>query len=203
MTGNGAVAYLSYRPATWYVNGSVGYSLNEFDSSRRSIGGVNVASYDGDQFVLRGEVGKIFNSGAWEFTPNAGLRYNLLQIDSYTETGPLPISVAGRDVESLRGTLGVNARYVAELDGGSKLIPEFGVKLINELADPDGTVTGSVVGGGAFSTSQTPRDDLSFGLGAGLTFEGTNGVSVRVTYDGEYQSDYKEHTLGAAVRVAF
>tara|TARA_R110000824_G_scaffold118960_2_gene271628 strand:- start:256066 stop:262134 length:6069 start_codon:yes stop_codon:yes gene_type:complete len=203
VTGNGAVAYMSYRPATWYVNGSVGYSMNEFDSSRRSIGGVNVASYDGDQFVLRGEVGKIFNSGEWEFTPNVGLRYNLLQIDSYTETGPLPISIAGRDVESLRGTLGVNARYVAELNGGSKLIPEFGVKLINELADPDGTITGSVVGGGAFSTNQTPRADLSFGLGAGLTFEGANGVSVRVTYDGEYQSDYKEHTLGAAVRVAF
>lgn len=203
VTGNGVVAYMSYRPGGWYVNGSLGYSVNEFDSVRNSVGGTNVASYDADQFVIRTEVGKIYNKGAWEIAPNVGLRYNMLKIDGYTETGPLPVSIAARDVESIRGAIGVNARYVSELDGGGKLIPEIGVKLLNEFGDPDGTVTGSIVGGGSFSTAQTPRDDLSYGLGAGLTYEGTNGVSVRVTYDGEFQSDYDEHSIGAAVRFAF
>jgi hypothetical protein len=203
VTGNGVVAYMSYRPDGWYVNGSLGYSANEFDSARTSVGGTNVANYDADQFVIRTEVGKIYNKGAWEIAPNVGLRYNMLKIDGYTETGPLPVSIASRDVESIRGVIGVNARYVSELDDGGKLIPEIGVKLLNEFGDPDGTVTGSIVGGGSFSTAQTPRDDLSYGLGAGLTYEGTNGVSVRVTYDGEFQSDYDEHSIGAAVRFAF
>ena len=145
----------------------------------------------------------MFTSGQWDVTPNVGLRYNLVDVDGYTETGPLPISVDGRTIESLRAVGGVNLRYTAELEGGSKLIPELGVKVLGELADPDEAITGSVVGGGAFTTRQTPRDDVSFGILGGLTFEGSNGITLRVTYDGEFQSDYDEQSLSAAIRIAF
>jgi hypothetical protein len=30
-----------------------------------------------------------------------------------------------------------------------------------------------------------------------------NGVTLRVTYDGEFQSDYEEQSLSAAIRIAF
>lgn len=201
--GYGAVAYLSYRPGAWYVNGSLGYGLNNYESKRNSLGGVNVADYDGMQFAARTEVGHMFTSGQWDVTPNVGLRYNLVDVDAYTETGPFPISVNGRTIESLRAVGGVNLRYTAELEGGSKLIPELGVKVLGELADPDEAITGSVVGGGAFTTRQTPRDDVSFGILGGLTFEGSNGITLRVTYDGEFQSDYDEQSLSAAIRIAF
>ncbi|MAM93025.1 autotransporter domain-containing protein [Parvibaculum sp.] len=199
----GAVAYMSYRPGAWYVNGSLGYGFNNYESSRSSLGGVNVADYDGSQFVARAEAGRMFTSGAFDITPNVGLRYNLVDVDAYTETGPLPTSVNGRTIESLRAVGGVNFRYTAELDGGSKLIPELGVKVLSELADPDEAITGSVVGGGAFTTQQTARDDVSYGVLGGLTFEGVNGVTLRVTYDGEFQSDYEEQSLSAAIRIAF
>lgn len=199
----GAVAYMSYRPGAWYVNGSLGYGFNNYESSRSSLGGVNVADYDGSQFVARAEAGRMFTSGAFDITPNVGLRYNLVDVDAYTETGPLPTSVNGRTIESLRVVGGVNFRYTAELDGGSKLIPELGVKVLSELADPDEAITGSVVGGGAFTTQQTARDDVSYGVLGGLTFEGVNGVTLRVTYDGEFQSDYEEQSLSAAIRIAF
>lgn len=203
VTGNGFMAYLTYRPGDWFVNGAVGYSRNNFDSSRRSIGGTNVASYDANQYVMRAEVGKLFRSNAWEFAPNIGVAYNKLDIDGYTETGPLPISVAARDVDSVRGSIGVNTRYISEMEDGSKLIPEFGLSLINEFGNPAGTITGSVIGGGAFSTAQKQRDDLSFGASAGLTYQTSGSVSVRLSYDGEYQSDYKDHTIAAAVRFDF
>ncbi|MDZ4381318.1 MAG: autotransporter domain-containing protein [Parvibaculum sp.] len=201
--GYGAVAYLSYRPGAWYVNGSLGLGLNEYDSKRRSLGGVNVADYDGTQFSARAEVGHMFASGQWDVTPNVGLRYNLVDVDGYTETGPLPISVDGRTIESLRAVGGVNLRYTAELEGGSRIIPELGVKVLGELADPDEALTGSVVGGGAFTTQTTARDDVSYGVLGGLTYEGVNGITLRVTYDGEFQSDYEEHSLSAAIRIAF
>lgn len=199
----GAVAYMTWRPGLWYVNASLGYGFNQYESERRSLGGVNVADYDGSQFVARTEVGRMFVEGAWDITPNVGLRYNLVDVDAYTETGPLPISVASRSIESIRAVGGVNLRYTMELDGGSKLIPELGLKVLTELADPAEATTGSVVGGGAFTTQATPRDDVSYGVLGGLTFEGTNGVSLRVTYDGEFQSDYDEHALAASVRFAF
>lgn len=203
ITGYGATAYFSYRPSAWYVNGALGFGTNEYDSRRLSIGGVNVANYDGTQFVARAEAGHMFTSGQWDVTPSVGLRYNRVEMDAYTETGPLPISVDGQTVESLRAVAGVNARYSFLLESGAKLIPEFGVKVLGELADPDQAITGSVVGGGAFTVQSVPRDDVSFGLGAGITWEVSDRFSLRVTYDGELQSDYNEHALAAAVRFAF
>ncbi|HCX67455.1 MAG TPA: hypothetical protein DHK64_07940, partial [Rhodobiaceae bacterium] len=67
-----------------------GYGFNNYESSRSSLGGVNVADYDGSQFVARAEAGRMFTSGAFDITPNVGLRYNLVDVDAYTETGPLP-----------------------------------------------------------------------------------------------------------------
>lgn len=201
--GYGAVAYASYRPGAWYVNGSLGYGFNSYESRRSSLGGVNTADYNGSQFVARTEIGRMFTAGQWDVTPNVGLRYNLVDVDAYTETGPLPTTVDARTVESLRAAGGVNLRYTAELEGGSRLIPELGVKVLSELADPDEAITGSVVGGGAFTTQTTPRDDVSYGVLGGLTFEGTNGITLRVTYDGEFQSDYEEQSVSAAIRIAF
>ena len=201
--GTGAVAYMSYRPGAWYLNASLGYGMNSYDSQRRSVGGVNIADYDGTQFVARAEVGYMFVSGQWDLTPNVGLRYNLVDVDSYTETGPLPISVDSQTTESLRAVAGVNVRYTMALEGGGRLIPEFGVKILTELADPNEALTGAVVGGGAFTTQTTPRDDVSYGVGGGLTYEASDRVTFRVTYDSEFQSDYTEQTLAAAIRFAF
>ncbi|PKQ01463.1 MAG: hypothetical protein CVT73_23305, partial [Alphaproteobacteria bacterium HGW-Alphaproteobacteria-12] len=44
--GTGAVVYMSYRPSAWYLNASLGYGMNSYDSQRRSLGGVNIADYD-------------------------------------------------------------------------------------------------------------------------------------------------------------
>ena len=203
ITGYGVTAYMSYRPGAWYVNGALGYGMNEYDSRRLSLGGTNTANYDGSQFVARAEVGHMFTSGQWDITPNAGLRYNRVDIDAYTETGPLPISVNGQTVDSLRAVAGVNARYSFLLEEGGKLIPEFGVKVLGELAAPDKAITGSVAGGGAFAVQSVPRDDVSYGIGAGVTWEVSDRFSLRVTYDGEFQSDYDEQALAAAFRFAF
>lgn len=201
--GYGLVAYLSHRPGAWYVNGSLGFGMNDYDSARNSLGGVNVATYDGTQFVARVEVGRMFTNGAWDLTPNVGLRYNLVDIDGYTETGPLPTTIDDRTITSVRAVGGVNARYTMALDGGARLIPEVGVKLLGELADPDEAISGNVVGGGSFVTQTTPRDDVSYGFGAGLTYEASDRLSIRVTYDGEFQSDYDEQAIAAAIRWAF
>lgn len=203
ISGYGITAYVTYRPGDWYVNGALGYGMNEYESRRRSIGGVNSADYDGNQFVARMEAGKMFTFGQWDVTPNAGLRYNRVDIDAYTETGPLPISVDSQTVESLRAVAGVNFRYSHLLESGGKIVPEFGVKLLGELADPDQAITGAVVGGGAFTTRTTPRDDVSYGVGAGVTWEMSDRFSLRVTYDAELQSDYDEQAVAAALRFAF
>jgi uncharacterized protein with beta-barrel porin domain len=201
--GLGALIYGTYRPEDFYVNGTVGLGLNEYDSSRNALGGVNRANYDGVQFMSRVEVGKVFTEGAWDLSPHVGLRFNYVAIEGYTETGPLPTSVASQNITSLRGVLGLSGRYTEVMDDGSKIIPEAYVRVLQELADPNSPITGTVVGGGTFVSQSTARDNLSYAIGTGFTYEMDESTSVRFLYDGEFQEDYQEHSLTAAVRFQF
>ncbi len=201
--GFGGLIYGTYRPEEFYVNATVGLGLNEYDSARNSLGGINRANYDGAQFMSRVELGKVFTEGAWDLSPHVGLRFNYVAIEGYTETGPLPTSIASQNITSLRGVLGLSGRYTEKMDDGSKLIPEAYVRVLQELADPNSPVTGTVVGGGTFVSQSTARDNLSYAFGAGLTYEMDESTSVRFLYDGEFQENYQEHSLTAAIRFQF
>lgn len=201
--GYGVLLYGTYRPADFYVNATLGYGMNEYDSRRLAAGGVNNANYDGTQFMARAEVGKVFTEGAWDVSPHVGLRFNKVDIDGYTETGILPTTVASQSLTSLRGVLGVSGRYTHTLEDGAKLIPEAYVRGLQELADPNEAITGTVVGGGAFVSQTQERDKFSYAAGAGLTYEMDEQFSVRFLYDGEFQTDYQEHSITAAVRYQF
>ncbi|MEP1906351.1 MAG: hypothetical protein ABJJ29_22290, partial [Nitratireductor sp.] len=77
------------------------------------------------------------------------------------------------------------------------------VRLLNEFGNPDEAITGNIVSGGVFNVKTVARDDLSYAVGAGLTYEMNESVSLRVHYNGEFQSDYDEHAVSASFRFAF
>jgi hypothetical protein len=201
--GYGALLYGTWRPGDYYVNATIGYGFNNYESTRLALGGANVADYDGSQIMARTEAGKVFDYGKWEVAPHLGLRANFVSIDGYTETGPLPTTVASQDITSVRGVIGVGARYTHQMENGAKLVPEFYLRGIEELADPNEAITGSIVGGGTFVSQSEGRDRFSLAAGAGVTYELDDKVSLRLLYDGEFQSDYEEHGLTAAIRFAF
>jgi uncharacterized protein with beta-barrel porin domain len=201
--GIGLLLYGTYRPEAFYVNGTLGFGINEYESARNSLGGVNRADYDGTQIISSVEIGKVFTEGDWELSPHVGARFNYVDIDGYTETGPLPTTIGAQTITSLRGVLGVSGRYTHDLDDGSKLIPEGYIRALQELADPNEAITGNVVGGGTFISQSAARDNLSYALGAGATYEMDGRFSLRVLYEGEYQEDYREHSISAAVRYQF
>ncbi len=201
--GYGVLLYGTYRPEDFYVNATVGFGVNEYESQRLAAGGVNSANYDGNQFMSRVEVGKVFTDGAWDLSPHVGLRYNRVSIDGYTETGVLPTSIGSQSLTSLRGVLGLSGRYTHVLENGAKLIPEAYVRGLQELAGPNEAITGSIVGGGTFVSQSTERDKFSYATGVGLTYEMDDQFSVRFLYDGEFQTDYQEHSLTAAIRYQF
>jgi outer membrane autotransporter protein len=201
--GYGVLLYGTYNPADFYVNGTVGFGLNEYDSQRLAAGGVNQANYDGTQLTGRVEVGKTFTEGNWNLSPHVGLRYSKVSIDGYTETGPLPTSIDSQSLTSLRGVLGLSGRYTHELESGARLVPEAYIRGLQELAGPNGATTGNIVGGGTFVSQTTARDNFSAALGGGLGYELDDQFSVRLLYDGEFQTDYQEHSLSASIRYQF
>jgi uncharacterized protein YhjY with autotransporter beta-barrel domain len=201
--GYGVLLYGTYRPEDFYVNATVGFGMNEYDSRRLAAGGVNTANYDGNQFMSRVEVGKVFTDGAWDLSPHVGLRYNQVSIDGYTETGVLPTTIGSQSLTSLRGVLGLSGRYTHVLEDGAKLIPEAYVRGLQELAGPNDAITGNIVGGGTFISQTTQRDKFSYATGVGLTYEMDDQFSIRFLYDGEFQTDYQEHSITAAIRYQF
>ncbi len=201
--GYGLLLYGTYRPEDFYVNATLGLGMNEYDSRRSAAGGLNTANYDGRQFMARAEVGKVFTQDAWDLSPHVGLRFNYVEIDGYTETGILPTTVASQSLTSLRGVLGLSGRYTHTLEDGAKLIPEAYIRGLQELADPNEAITGTVVGGGTFVSQTQKRDKFSYAVGGGLTYEMDDQFSVRFLYDGEFQTDYQEHSITAAVRYQF
>jgi len=201
--GYGVLFYGAYHPGDFYVNATAGFGMSEYDSRRLAAGGVNTANYDGNQFMSRVELGKVFSDGDWEYSPHVGLRYNEVSIDGYTETGTLPTTIGSQDLTSLRGVLGVSVRYTHVLDGGAKLIPEAYIRGLHEFGDPNEAIVGNIVGGGSFISQTMGRDRFSSSAGAGLTFEVDDQVSLNLLYDGEFQSDYKEHSLSASIRYQF
>ena len=201
--GYGVLLYGTYRPEDFYVNATLGYGLNEYDSRRSAAGGLNTANYDGTQFMARAEVGKVFTQDAWDLSPHVGLRFNYVDIDGYTETGILPTTVGGQSLTSLRGVLGLSGRYTHTLEDGAKLIPEAYIRGLQELADPNEAITGTVIGGGTFVSQTQERDKFSYAVGGGLTYEMDDRFSLRFLYDGEFQDDYQEHSITGAVRYQF
>lgn len=203
--GLGVLAYASWRPEDWYVNGTVGYGHNQYKSQRTAAGAVHTASFNGTQLMSRVEAGRIFqfDEGALDITPHVGLRANKLWLDGYTEGGPVATTVNSQNITSVRAVAGVGARYTFEYDNGSRFLPEGYIRGLQELADPSQPITGSVVGGGQFVSTPTERDDFSYAVGAGFTYEFTDVFSVRLLYDGEFQDDYREDSVTAAIRVEF
>lgn len=203
--GLGVLAYASWRPKDWYVNGTVGYGHNQYKSQRTAAGAVHTASFNGTQLMSRVEAGRIFqfDEGALDITPHVGLRANKLWLDGYTEGGPVATTVNSQNITSVRAVAGVGARYTFEYDNGSRFLPEGYIRGLQELADPSQPITGSVVGGGQFVSTPTERDDFSYAVGAGFTYEFTDVFSVRLLYDGEFQDDYREDSVTAAIRVEF
>ncbi|MBI1261443.1 MAG: hypothetical protein GC184_06935 [Rhizobiales bacterium] len=203
ITGNGVIGYMAYTPDPYFLNLAVGYSWNSYEGKRFTGLGTNTADYNGTQALARAELGRVFTDGKLDITPSIGLRYNFVSQDAYTETGLLALHIDSQDVTSVRGTIGVGAKYNMDLAGGGKLIPEASVKLLNQFADPAGSITGNVVGGGAFTTNTTGRDDLSYGVGAGLTYQANDSLTMSLQYRGEFQSDYSQNAGEFNIRLAF
>jgi len=98
-----------------YSDFLVGYGRHDLDL-RRQLGGIAAgtssnASADADSFQALLTFGFAMGTEQIKHGPFAGLEYQKVDVDGFTQGGPVPINVDGYDVDSLRGLIGyrVNA----------------------------------------------------------------------------------------------
>lgn len=171
-----------------YSDFLVGYGDHDIDQSRvlgGILGGIASGSTDATSVQALWTVGYAFGDERVKHGPFAGLEYQNVDVDGYSQTGALPVSVGGYDVDSLRGLIGyrVNANL-------GTFRPYASVAYAHEFKD-DVIRTSAVfggIGGAAFGVSGPELGSailLSAGTGIGLT----NSLTLDVGYRGEISVD--------------
>lgn len=134
--------------------------------------------------AARGNAGWPFAlSGGTTFTPMAGLEWNRLKQDGYTETGAgaLSMTVQDESASRVRSVLGVRVSTETGLSNGVKLAPSAHLNWRHEFRNDGLNSTASFTGGGAAFV--TPGQDLAsntYNLGTALVFQEIPGVHLHL-----------------------
>ena len=200
--------------AATYVNGQIGYAMNNGDQTRTiaaDAGGTTTASADTDSdvFFVRLETGRDFDmDNGWTLTPIALLNYQHINSDGYTEScaAASTACLSGVDVDNmniLEAGLGGEASYLHQNADGSFLKPRLHAAYRYDFIGDEVETTSSFSGqaGTTFTTQGFDAQQSTFNVGAGLEFFTTANWELSVNYDYEIKEDYDAHN--GYVRAAY
>ncbi len=201
--------YGSYDGGPYYIDGAVSFAYNEYKGSRKIAFG-NIlrtanADYDGQQYSAYLGGGYTVESGGYDITPMASLRYTRLHIENYTETNAddLNLKVNSQDYDLLQSGLGAMIAYPVKRDNIT-FIPELhGMWLYDFSGDKQQTTSTFTGGGASFKTDGADPAQHSFDVGAGLTFDTEYNVSLVLNYDFEIKEDFYGHSGDVTVKYSF
>jgi len=176
--------YGTYGQATGiYSDFYAGYANHSMDVDR-SLGGIlagtsNSSSADATSFQAMLTVGYAMMYDKIKHGPFIGLEYQNINVDSYTQTGPLPINVSSLNVDSLRGLIG----YRAEVCYG-QFTPYASVAYAHEFENGAFSTTASIPGGAVFGVNGGGLESaILISVGTGYTF--TPQLGLNIGYHGE------------------
>ena len=169
-----------------YSDFLVGYGTHNMDMSR-SYGGVlsgfgSKGSSDATSFQALWTVGYTMGDDCIKHGPFAGLEYQNVNVDNFSEKGPLPLSVGDYDVDSFRGLIGyrMNAR-------AGKFSPYASIAYAHEF-DDNGVRVKASFDGNPFSVSGDDQGSAIL-LTAGTGYSLTESLTMDVGYRGELAVD--------------
>jgi fibronectin-binding autotransporter adhesin len=206
--GYQAALYFAHTPRPFWVNGMVGYGF--FDESLRrrlDFGPIDRTAQgdrDGHQVMAALEAGYRFSGRGFNLDPYVGLDYAHLYETACRESGAgdAGLRVRAQDLDSLRSTVGLRVNRPMSFFSGSMVVtPELRAAWRHEYLDTDRVTTGSFLGGPGATFSvrgAQPGRDAAL-LGAGVTAQLSDRVSVRFDYNTILQSRLTSHTFNVNV----
>jgi len=207
--------YGTWRDGNWHVNGIAGAGTSQFNDTRTTFGGATASSSPrGDDILTDWTAGYDFHlADRWSITPEAGLQYTHLDVNSFTESGAgvFDLSEGSQGIDSLRSHVGFKANKAYSLGRDLTFIPELRALWYHEFMDDSRGVNTSLPGApalGSFpvSTFSPQRDFALVGIGLNTAFTGYKGVPVGmfINYNVQVgQSDYIANSVNAGIRVNF
>ena len=193
-----------------YVSASLGYGRYAA-SSTRTVAGIGSTetwkgSYGANGYSGDVEVGYRYKVGAYQITPFAGLRYNVIDQESYSETSTDPGAVFGlsygsKQTRSVPASLGVQAETGFGSNGGWQITGLSRLAWVHEF-ETSRSVSASFVNlpGSSFSSAGASADADLARLTAGLTLVNGKGSTLYTTLTGDFSDTTRAGTLQAGYK---
>ena len=186
-----AFVYGEYKPADWYVNGTLSYAWSNYDEDRSVAGTAVTADYDADTFGLQVTGGHNFNVAGYAVTPEVGLRYFHLNTDGYTDS--LGTSVADSDNDVLTGVAGVRFAKDFEVSPAFTVKPELRLAATYDIVDADNQSFVTLANGSSYSVDGETLDRFGFEAGVGVTAQMGDNFEMALSYEGSWRGDFQNH----------
>jgi uncharacterized protein with beta-barrel porin domain len=193
--------YGDYSTDEYYIEGMLGYAINDVDTSRQiNFGGLNLVargSYDANQYTARIGGGMPFSSGRSVFTPHAAFQYSHLESDTFTETGAgvLNLVIDPEDLDMAIGIVGLKYQSSFDVKNGV-LTPQIRTTVSYDFAaDEANSVSRFTNTTTTFTTKGGEVEELGGSAGAGMTFSAADGSwNLSADYDADVKNDFLAHT---------
>jgi outer membrane lipase/esterase len=105
--------YASYTSSNWFTDGLLAYGRHVYKIDREGLIDVIHGNTNADTFSAAARGGYLFDASWLRVGPIAGLNYTNVDVQGYTETGDVLITmiVDGQKFDSLTGNVGAQFRY--------------------------------------------------------------------------------------------
>jgi uncharacterized protein YhjY with autotransporter beta-barrel domain len=196
-----AAIYGSYHPSPLYLDGLVGVSRLDFDSTRfvTTTGDFALGSRNGTQLFASLTAGYEHRANGLLFSPYGRVQTAWTRLDDFTETGAGPYSLAfgGQSFEMLAGVVGLRAEYALPMDWGV-LNTRGRFEYTHDFAGSSQAALGYAdLGTKPYTLDLNPymRDYLTVGLGVDAKLDDlTVGFDYRTSFG--FDGSAQNHSFG-------
>ena len=203
---NGSLSvYGGYTGNNYYVEGSVGYGLNDIETDSKVLTMTRKASYDTD--LMSASVGAgvpVSVRGGGFVTPTAGVAWSRVGAASYTTTGAQKLNqkISVGSIDTIVGSVGAKVHKRIKRAKGT-FVPSARLGVSYDFAGERTTAKGRFTGGGnAFKVKGAKANQFAGTAGVGLSFEGRKW-SVGADYDLDTRSGYTGHAARVNAKLKF
>jgi len=199
---------------SWYVDGMLSVTQNNYDSRREIwLGGaskrVAKADHYGQQYSTNFETGYKFvfeKTKKLEITPFASLGYNYLYMNQYKEDGAnaLNLMVNGKGFHQLEQSLGTKLAYPIVAKKVGTFIPSAKAAWLYDYMGDRFETTASFAGGGSsFNTQGAKPAKNGMLFGAELVFLNKGNMTLTGNWDITLKDQFMSNTYYGTVRYDF
>lgn len=204
-----ASIYTGYGSKSFFLNTTLGLSLNNYRSQRGiAIAGVIArADYSGKSYFARGELGKNFKfENNLTIAPSIMLTAARNTVEQYQETGAgtSNLNVKNKNTDFLEGRASLEVSRLFETANKTKIRPQVSLSYGYDFIGDEQKATANFVGQNtSFESTSANVAQGSFKFGTGVGFYTKNDLTVSLNYGLEKRIDYTAHSGWVRLRRGF